>query len=150
LNKDLWWLRAQVNGGQLPPHVLPYAVVGAAAAAFLAVATFLLQRASARLAEAPAADLAPGTAARRARAAARGGAAAWAVPSGIGVAVGMYVAAEWTLPRVLGCLAEQAWARTHPASHRQLMVVVASGLVLGEGTASIFSALARALLPRSA
>jgi len=51
---------------------------------------------------------------------------------------------------VLGCLAEQAWARAHPASHRQLMVVVASGLVLGEGTASIFSALGRALLPRSA
>ena len=45
---------------------------------------------------------------------------------------------------------EQAWARAHPASHRQLMVVVASGLVLGEGTASIVSALLRALvLPRS-
>ena len=44
----------------------------------------------------------------------------------------------------------QAWARAHPASHRQLMVVVASGLVLGEGTASIVSALLRALvLPRS-
>ena len=51
-------------------------------------------------------------------------------------------------PEAVGC--EQAWARAHPASHRQLMVVVASGLVLGEGTASIVSALLRALvLPHS-
>lgn len=51
------------------------------------------------------------------------------------------------MPRVIGCLVEQLWARVHPRSHRQLMVVVASGLVLGEGTASIFSALVLALAP---
>ncbi|KAK9840796.1 hypothetical protein WJX81_005265 [Elliptochloris bilobata] len=143
---QIWLDMAQlVNGGDLPPHVLPYCVVGGAAASLVAIAAFLLQRASQQLSEMPAADL-PASAERwRARRAAVVAAAEWAIPSGIGVAVGMYVAAEWTLPRVIGCLAEQAWARAHPASHRQLMVVVASGLVLGEGTASIFSALLRAL-----
>ena len=67
------------------------------------------------------------------------------LPSGIGFAVGMYVAPRWTLPRVLGCVAEQVWKRLHPGSHRGLMMVVASGLVLGEGTASILAALGKAL-----
>ena len=67
------------------------------------------------------------------------------LPSGIGFAVGMYVAPRWTLPRVLGCVAEQVWKRLHSGSHRGVMMVVASGLVLGEETASILAALGKAL-----
>ena len=105
----------QVNGGELPPHVLPFCAVGGAAAAVVAIAAFLLQRASQRMSEAQAIEISvniPESAARwRTRRAAAVAAAEWAIPSGIGVAVGMYVAAEWTLPRVIGCLAEQVCRR---------------------------------------
>ena len=39
----------QVNGGQLPPHVVPFCIVAAAVAACLPLAAFFLQRASLRL-----------------------------------------------------------------------------------------------------
>lgn len=52
----------------------------------------------------------------------------------------MYVSPKWTIPRVIGSLAEQLWLRLSPESHDRLMVVLASGLVLGEGTASILTA----------
>lgn len=44
----------QVNGGQLPPHVVPYCAVAAVLAALLPVAAFFLGRASAKLQERPA------------------------------------------------------------------------------------------------
>ena len=44
----------QVNGGQLPPHVVPYCAVAAVLAALLPVAAFFLGRASAKLQECPA------------------------------------------------------------------------------------------------
>jgi uncharacterized oligopeptide transporter (OPT) family protein len=66
------------------------------------------------------------------------------LPSGIGVAVGLYVSPKWTLPRVVGSLTEQLWLCCGARSHKRLMVIVASGLVLGEGTASIVAALLRA------
>ena len=103
----------QVNGGELPPHVLPFCAAGGAAAAVVAIAAFLLQRASQRLEEDPPVEMPESAAKWRERRAAAVAAAEWAIPSGIGVAVGMYVAAEWTLPRVIGCLAEQA-RRTLP------------------------------------
>jgi uncharacterized oligopeptide transporter (OPT) family protein len=59
--------------------------------------------------------------------------------------VGMYIAPKWTLPRVLGCVVERAWYRLSPGSHQQLMMVLASGLVLGEGTASIFTAIGHSI-----
>ena len=31
----------------------------------------------------------------------------------IGIAVGMYVSPKWTIPRVIGSMAEQAWFRAH-------------------------------------
>ena len=43
---------AQVNGGQLPPHVLPYCAGAALLAACLPVAAFFLTRAEAHLREA--------------------------------------------------------------------------------------------------
>lgn len=39
----------QVNGGQLPPHVVPFCIVAAAVAACLPLGAFFLQRASLRL-----------------------------------------------------------------------------------------------------
>lgn len=53
----------------------------------------------------------------------------------------MYISPKWTIPRVLGSVAEQVWKRRDPRSHARLMLVVASGLVLGEGTAAIVLAL---------
>ena len=44
----------QVNGGQLPPHVVPYCTAAAVLAALLPVAAFFLGRASAKLQERPA------------------------------------------------------------------------------------------------
>ena len=67
------------------------------------------------------------------------------LPSGIGFAVGIYVQAKWTIPRVIGSLVEQLWLRRAPKSHASLMIVVASGLVLGEGTASIVAAVAHVI-----
>ncbi len=106
----------QVNGGELPPHVLPFCAVGGAAAALLAIATFLLQRTSQQMSEAPAIQTPESAERWRARRAAALAAAEWAIPSGIGMAVGMYVAAEWTLPRVIGCLAEQVRRRLRRTS----------------------------------
>ena len=40
---------AQVNGGQLPPHVVPYAAAAAVLAACIPLAAFLLTRAEARM-----------------------------------------------------------------------------------------------------
>ena len=59
------------------------------------------------------------------------------IPSGVAVGVGMYVTADWTLPRVAGALLERAWRRRSPRSHQKQMLMVASGLVLGEGVMSI-------------
>lgn len=42
--------------------------------------------------------------------------------------------------------ARQAWRAADPRGHKRLMVIVASGLVLGEGTASILTASLRAAL----
>ena len=49
----------------------------------------------------------------------------------------MYVTADWTLPRVAGALLERAWRQRSPRSHQKQMLMVASGLVLGEGVMSI-------------
>ena len=67
------------------------------------------------------------------------------LPSGIGIAVGMYVSPRFTVPRVIGSVAEQLWLRGNCKSHKRLMVIVASGLVLGEGTASIANAFIKAI-----
>ena len=68
-----------------------------------------------------------------------------ALPSGIGIAVGMYVSPRFTVPRVIGSVIEQLWLRCDGQGHKRLMVIVASGLVLGEGTASIANAFVKAI-----
>lgn len=61
---------------------------------------------------------------------------AW-LPSGISVGIGMYVTADWTIPRLAGAVGEMAWRRLNPAAHKEHMLMVASGFVLGEGVMSI-------------
>ena len=58
---------------------------------------------------------------------------------------GMYIPPRFTIPRVIGAFVEQSWLKLRPQSHGNLMVIVASGLVLGEGTASILVALVNAV-----
>ncbi len=64
-------------------------------------------------------------------------AAAALLPSGISFGVGMYLTADWTIPRVIGALVEWRWRARDPASHGRHMLMVASGFVLGEGVMSI-------------
>jgi uncharacterized oligopeptide transporter (OPT) family protein len=59
------------------------------------------------------------------------------LPSGMSLGIGMYLTADFTIPRVLGALVELWWRRTNAATHRRHMLVVASGFVLGEGVWSI-------------
>ena len=73
----------------------------------------------------------------------------WLLPSGIGFAVGMYVPPKFTIPRVIGSCFEQSWRRIDGRTHRNLMVIVASGLVLGEGIASIVLAVMQAACKHS-
>jgi hypothetical protein len=68
------------------------------------------------------------------------------LPSGVGFAVGMYLTANWTLPRVIGSIADQLWLLISPGSHAAFMMVTASGLVLGEGCASVVTAVLHAVL----
>lgn len=67
------------------------------------------------------------------------------LPSGVGFAVGMYISPKFTLPRVLGTLIEQIWLASCPHNYQSFMVVTASGLVLGEGTAALLLAVGKSL-----
>jgi len=106
------WLKMallmQKGPSALPPSTLTYAKGFAAAGAALSCAEAILPHALAQ----------------------------W-LPSGMSVGVGMYLTPDFTLPRVLGALIELLWRRWDPVSHQHLMLVVASGLVLGEGLWSI-------------
>ncbi|KAF8059133.1 oligopeptide transporter [Scenedesmus sp. PABB004] len=158
-----------VNGGKLPERVAPFCVGAAALAAALPPLQHVLRAAQRRAARAgggggaarkvsddgaPARGAGGGgavaAAARRLAATWRGRSALdWALallPSGVGVAVGMYLEARWTVPRLIGSVVDQAWLALSPESHAALMMVTASGLVLGEGCASVVTALARAAL----
>jgi OPT family oligopeptide transporter len=63
------------------------------------------------------------------------------LPSAVAFGIGLYLVPYWTIPRFLGSLAQFFWQRYYPASHDRNMLVVASGLVLGEGIMSIITAL---------
>jgi uncharacterized oligopeptide transporter (OPT) family protein len=75
-------------------------------------------------------------------------AAKWAMPSGIGFAVGMYISPEFVLPRVLGgilCI-PAVWACIAPAKQKGNMLITASGLVLGEGIGSMVATVFKSIL----
>lgn len=131
-----------MNGGQLPSHVLPFCVASAALAAMLPLASFFVHFTSDETGTATDTNTDRHSSWTRCMISKR---VLRVLPSGIGFAVGMYVAPKWTIPRVIGSLIEQGWLWWRPGSHASLMVVVASGLVLGEGTASIATAVSKAI-----
>jgi uncharacterized oligopeptide transporter (OPT) family protein len=53
----------------------------------------------------------------------------------------MYLSPYWTIPRFLGAVIAFVWQKRQPTLYSSLMIVVASGLVLGEGLLSIVAAL---------
>lgn len=68
------------------------------------------------------------------------------IPGGIAVAVGMYNTPSFTLARALGGAVQWAWSRRQPSAtggggggeqQQTVLVVFASGLILGEGLVSI-------------
>eukprot|EP01132_Coremiostelium_polycephalum_P000385 gene385-486_t len=63
------------------------------------------------------------------------------LPSGIALAIGMYITPNWILPRCIGSLVQYVWKRKYPESFKDYMIIVASGFVLGEGITSIITAI---------
>lgn len=117
-----------VNGQQLPPYAGLFAGLFGAAALLVSVLKAWAGRPE------------PGEAAWRRT---LRGAMAWA-PSVMAVGVGMYIAPNWVLPRCAGSLLQVVWKRTNSAGHDRLMLLAASGFVLGEGLMSIANAGLRA------
>ena len=71
----------------------------------------------------------------------RGGVPRWwhkLVPGGIAVAVGMYNTPSFTLARAAGGLVSAYW-RNWRGGQQETVVVLASGLILGEGVVSILN-----------
>ena len=62
-------------------------------------------------------------------------------PSILGIGIGFYLSPRFIIPRLLGALIQRHWLRSNPSSERRYMILTASGLVLGEGIMSIFTAL---------
>ncbi|KAK5693090.1 OPT superfamily [Elasticomyces elasticus] len=112
----VWIFTARLVTGQgLPPRVPVFA---AAAAGLWAVLTAVRIY---------------GTALKRC------GGGAWVdfVPGGIAVAVGMYNTPSFTLARTVGGVGAWGWVRWRKGEGETGMIVLASGLILGEGLVSI-------------
>ena len=71
------------------------------------------------------------------------------IPSGISMGIGMYVTPDWTIPRFVGAAVEYYWRSRYPESHTQLLLLIASGFVLGEGVLSIFVVAAAAAVGKA-
>ena len=59
------------------------------------------------------------------------------LPSGMSMGVGMFLTADFVLPRVVGALSVLLWRACDARSHSRHMLIAASGFVLGEGVWSI-------------
>jgi uncharacterized oligopeptide transporter (OPT) family protein len=55
-----------------------------------------------------------------------------------GVALGVYLTSNWTMPRAIGGLLHLVWLYKWPRLCNKYMILVASGFVLGEGILSFF------------
>jgi uncharacterized oligopeptide transporter (OPT) family protein len=73
------------------------------------------------------------------------------IPSGIAFAMGIYTTPNYVIPRVLGSLGAEAYQwyynRKNPAGARSLkvlVIIIASGFVLGEGTLFVFNIILKA------
>jgi OPT family oligopeptide transporter len=71
----------------------------------------------------------------------------WAkyIPSGVAVAIGIYATPSFSLPRAIGGLINWLYLRRHPEGKTNV-IIVASGLIVGEGVMSIVSLFLRNLL----
>jgi len=67
------------------------------------------------------------------------------LPSGIALAIGMYVQPNYTIARCIGTFVQFYWKRKNLNSFREYMIIVASGFVLGEGITSIITAIMKAI-----
>lgn len=100
-----------VNGKGLPEEVAPVAACAAILAVILALCNFFLSKRTTK----------------------------W-LPSGIAIAVGMYVTPNWTIARVVGGMFQLYLKIRHTEFHDKYLIIIASGLVLGEGMMSIVTA----------
>eukprot|EP00475_Leptophrys_vorax_P008841 TRINITY_DN15771_c0_g1_i1.p1 TRINITY_DN15771_c0_g1~~TRINITY_DN15771_c0_g1_i1.p1 ORF type:complete len:795 (+),score=202.69 TRINITY_DN15771_c0_g1_i1:185-2569(+) len=116
-----------MNGGQLPPMVIPFAVGFACVSALLPVIGYNLEKSG---------GLMIGKSFKLTKS---------MLPSGVAMAIGMYIAPNFTLPRVVGATIFMLWNKYHKDSLEKYMIVAASGLVLGEGVMSIFTALLKTM-----
>uniref|UniRef100_A0A6B2L039 Uncharacterized protein n=1 Tax=Arcella intermedia TaxID=1963864 RepID=A0A6B2L039_9EUKA len=108
----IWKRMAElVNGGTLAPNVIPFCIGCGVVAMLLPILSNVFPKYS-----------------------------KW-FPSGIAFAIAIYVTPNWTIPRVVGAVVHFLWSRYSPVSHKELMIIVASGFVLGEGVTSIVTAL---------
>lgn len=162
-NLLLLLLLLQVNGGHLPEHIGPFCAGAAAVAAALPLLQLLLKRLQqqqqlqSQPPNTPAGRPASGSVLRQAAGRlwgtwSRRTAVDWCLallPSGVGFAVGCYLTPNWTVPRLLGSVFEQVWLLAAPESHAAFMMVTASGLVLGEGCASVVTAVLQATARKS-
>ncbi len=100
-----------LSDGTLPPHLLPFCVAAGVLAAALPIVAHLHPT--------------------------------WRgfLPSAVAFGIGLYLSPYWTIPRFLGAVIQVLWQRFAPVSHNRYMIVVASGLVLGEGVLAIIVAL---------
>lgn len=129
-----------VTGGKLPPHVELYCWVGACCGIVLALMPDVIDavRSSPCLAKS-----APNSLSVRIISTLE-----WFWPSGIGLAIGAYILPQFVLPRVLGAFLAMpsVWIWCAPKQHQGSLLVIASGLVLGEGIASMIFTLLKSLL----
>lgn len=126
-----------VTGGNLPPHVELYCWVGACTGVVLALVPDVLDALKSWR------RFSPDSRVSRVISLIE-----WCWPSGIGLAIGAYILPQFVLPRVFGALIAMpsVWGRCAPLNYRGSMLVVASGLVLGEGIASMVTTIVKSLL----
>ncbi|GAM25333.1 hypothetical protein SAMD00019534_085080 [Acytostelium subglobosum LB1] len=111
-SSGVWLSMARlVNGGSLGDHVLPFCIVFGGLVSIIPILEAVFP--------------------------------SWEpyLPSGIGIAIGMYITPNYIIPRCIGSLVQFVWKRYRVNSFNDYMIIVASGFVLGEGVTSIITGL---------
>ena len=128
----IWVSMAELmaGAGALPAHVAPFMAVGAVVSFAVALVTSLAEGAGADAG----ADSPLRAAARR---------VAPYLPSPTAFSIGIYVTANWTLPRLAGALLAAALVRR--GASQETTIMIATGFVLGEGVLALLAAVAATL-----
>ncbi|EFA78201.1 hypothetical protein PPL_08851 [Heterostelium album PN500] len=100
-----------VNGNNLAPHVLPFCIAAGVIVSFIPI----IESINPHIGE--------------------------YLPSGIAIAIGILVRPNYIIARCIGTVINWVWKRYRSDTYNEYMIVVASGLVLGEGVTSIFTSL---------